>query len=90
MKTHTLSLKANEEGKKDIRLYGIVIDENNRQHDIQQKSETVTVVGKDESGVEQEMPEIPMSWILVLAILVILIVVGIVVLTQKGIIHIKK
>jgi len=83
-------LKANEEGKKDIRLYGIVIDENNRQHDIQQKSETVTVVGKDESGVEQEMPEIPMSWILVLAILVILIVVGIVVLTQKGIIHIKK
>ncbi|ODS37277.1 hypothetical protein BEH94_04455 [Candidatus Altiarchaeales archaeon WOR_SM1_SCG] len=48
--SHTMRLKANEEGKKEVRLYGIVIDENGGQHAIQQKSETVTVVGETQGG----------------------------------------
>jgi hypothetical protein len=33
---HTMQLKANEEGRKEVRLYGIVIDDNGGQHVIQQ------------------------------------------------------
>ncbi|ODS38627.1 MAG: hypothetical protein A7315_12095 [Candidatus Altiarchaeales archaeon WOR_SM1_79] len=50
MNTHTMRLKANEEGKKAMQISGIVIDENGGQHVIQQKSETITVVGETQGG----------------------------------------
>jgi len=50
LSSHTMQLKANEEGKREVRLYGIVVDENGGQHVIRQKSETVTVVGESQGG----------------------------------------
>ena len=56
-----MRLKANEEGKKEVRLYCILVDENGSQHLIRQKSETVTVVSESsdgETGITCKLPYI--------------------------------
>jgi len=64
LSSHTMQLKANEEGKREVRLYGIVVDENGGQHVIRQKSEAVTAVGEsssEETGITCKPPYIPVG-----------------------------